>query len=193
VGDFDTLDALKNNIRDGIREQRQDATTNEYANEVLQQIITGAVKIEYPVVLVDESLERLMEDLQRDLKRSGIPLPDFLRMMGQTEQSYRQRMRGNAEARLKGDLVLDKLVELEKLQATDEEIDAQVAGILEDAGEDRDTLRQMVESEAGRHALAHDIERRKAIERMLAIAEGTAPELPAVDTPAAEPQPTELP
>ena len=177
VGDFDTLDALKENVREGMVEQRLDATANDYANEVLQQIIAGAVQIEYPAVLVDESLERLMEDLDRDLRRSGIPMPDFLRMMGQTEQSYRQRMRGTAEARLKGDLVLDKLVEMEDLQATDEELDTHSAEMLEEAGEDSETLRQMVESEAGRHALAHDIERRKSIERMLAIAEGKAPEL----------------
>lgn len=193
LGDFDTLDALKDNVRDGLIGQRQDATANEYVNDVLQQMIAGAVRIEYPTVLVDESLERLMDDLQRDLKRSGIPLPEFLRMMGQTEQSYRQRMRGSAEARLKGDLVLDKLVELERLQATAEEIDTESAGLLEEAGEDRDTLRQMVESEAGRHALAHDIERRKAIERMLAIGEGKAPELDAIDAPAPDGQPEAQP
>ncbi len=177
VGDFDTLDALKENIREGLVEQRLAASTNDYANEVLQQMIAGAVKLDYPSVLVEDSLERLMDEMERDLRRSGIPMQEFLRMMGQTEQSYRQRMRGTAEARLKGDLVLDALVELEGLQATDEELDANAAEILEDAGEESENLRQMVESEAGRHAMAHDIQRRKSIERMLAIAEGNAPEL----------------
>jgi trigger factor len=177
VGDFDTLDALQASIRQNLTEERQAATQNDYANAVLQQIVDGATKLEYPSVLVEESLDRMIEDMDRDLRRSGIPLQDFLRMTGQTEQSYRQRMRANAEMRLKGDLVLDKLVELESLQATEEELAAHRDELVEDAGEDSENFRQMLESEAGKHAMAHDVERRKAVQRMLAIAEGTAPEL----------------
>ena len=181
VGDFDTLDALKENIRTGIVEQRVAATSNDYANTVLQQVIDGAVKLEYPAVLVDDAMDRMMEEIDRDLRRSGIPLQEFLRMTGQTEKAYRERMRGTAEMRLKGDLVLDKLVEVEHLQATDEEIAAQRQDLLEDAGEDSESFRQMLESEAGRHAMAHDVERRKSVERLLAIAEGNAPELAAAE------------
>ncbi len=177
VGDFDSLDALKDSIRTNMVEERQAAIQNDYANTVLQQMVDSAARLEYPAVLVDESLDRMIEDMDRDLRRSGIPLQDFLRMTGQTEQSYRQRMRVNAEMRLKGDLVLDKLVEVESLQATEEEIAAHRAELLEDAGEDSENFRQMLESEAGSHALAHDVERRKAVQRMLAIAEGSAPEL----------------
>ena len=176
IGDYDTLDALKDSIRSNIVEERTAASSNEYANTVLQQIVAGAAKLEYPSILVDDSLDRLIEDMDRDLRRSGIPLQDFLRMTGQSEQSYRQRMRATAEMRLKGDLVLDKLVEVEHLQATEEELDAHRDDLLQDAGEDSENFRQMLESDAGRHAMAHDVERRKAVQRMLAIAEGTAPE-----------------
>ena len=111
------------------------------------------------------------------MRRSGLPLSEFLRLTGQTEADLRKRLRGRAEADLRTDLVLDKLVELEALQATEEEISERVEVLLADATEEDSGLREFLATPSGRHALSHDIERRKAIQRLIAIGDGTAPEL----------------
>ena len=92
---------------------------------------------------------------------------------------------------LRVDLVLDKLVEVEGLQATEAEIDERVATLLADVPEEDSSLREFLQMASGRHALSHDIERRKAIQRMIAIGEGTAPELTAAasDDAVTEPEP----
>lgn len=191
VGDYDTLQDLKNSIRQGMLDQRQDEADTEYANAVLQQIIEGAAAIDYPPALVDDAVERLVQEQEQNMRRSGLPLNEFLRLTGQSEDDFRRRLRGRAEAGLRTDLVLDKLAEVESLQASDEEIDARVEELLADApSEDGSGLREFLEMPSGRHALSHDIERRKAIQRMIAIGDGTAPELaaaPAEDQTAVEP------
>jgi FKBP-type peptidyl-prolyl cis-trans isomerase (trigger factor) len=95
---------------------------------------------------------------------------------------------------LRVDLVLNKLVEAESLQATEAEIDERVEALLADAPEEDSSLREFLQMPSGRHALSHDIERRKAIQRMIAIGDGTAPELaaaPAEETVVAEPEAAE--
>ena len=189
VGDYDTLDALKQSIRQGLQEQRQDEANAAYANAVLQQMIEGAVSIEYPPVLVDDAVERLLQEQEQSMRRSGLPLSEFLRLTGQTEADLRKRLRGRAEADLRTDLVLDTLVGLEGLHATEDEITERAGQVLSDGTEADDTLKQFLESPGGRRALSHDIERRKAIQRMVAIGDGTAPELAAAPADAAASEP----
>jgi len=192
VGDYDTLEDLKSNIRQGLTNQRQDEADAGYANAVLQKMIDSAAAIEYPPVLVDDTVERLFQEQEQNMRRAGLPLSEFLRMTGQTEEHLRQRLRGQAEMQLRVDLVLDKLVEVESLQATEAEIDERVAALLADAAEVDSSLSDFLETPSGRHALSHDIERRKAVQRMIAIGDGTAPDLAAEtassDLPAETPE-----
>jgi trigger factor len=189
VGDYDTLDALKQSVRLGLQEQRQDEADAAYANAVLQQMIERAVSIAYPPVLVDDAVERLLQEQEQSMRRSGLPLSEFLRLTGQTEADLRKRLRGRAEADLRTDLVLDTLVGLEGLHATDDEITERAGQVLSDGTEADDTLKQFLESPGGRRALSHDIERRKAIQRMVAIGDGTAPELAAAPAEEAASEP----
>ncbi len=180
VGDYDTLDDLKASIRQGLIDQRQGEADAAYANEVLQQIIEGAAAIEYPPMLVDDMVENLYQEQVQNMRRAGLPLSEFLRMTGQSEDDLRERLRSRAEAQLRVDLALTQLVKDESLQATDDEINVRIEEMLVDEEEENiGGLRDLMESEAGRHALAHDIERRKAILRLIAIGDGTAPELAA--------------
>lgn len=177
VGDYDTLDDLKASIRQGLVDQRQDEANAEYANAVVQRMIEGAASIAYPPVLVENTVERLFQEQEQNMRRAGLPLSEFLRMTGQTENDLRKRLRGQAEMQLRVDLVLDKLVEMENLKATEAEIDERVATLLADSPEEDSSLREFLQMPSSRHALSHDIERRKAIQRMIAIGDGTAPEL----------------
>lgn len=182
VGDYETLEDLKTSIRQGLVEQRQGEADAEYANAVVQQIIEGAAAIEYPPVLVDDAVEHMFQEQEQNMRRAGLPLSEFLRLTNQTEDDLRKRLRGQAEMQLRVDLVLDTLVEKEGLQATEAEIDERVAALLENTDEDNASLREFLEMPSGRHALSHDIERRKAIQRLIAIGDGTAPELAATST-----------
>lgn len=177
VGDYDTLDALKQNIREGLLEQLQDVADTDFANAVLAKVIEGAVSIEYPPVLVENAVDRVMFEQEQSMRRAGLPMSEFLRLTGRTEADMREMMHGRAEADLRTDLVLDTLVKLEGLRATDDEIDERVSQLLADSDAEDASLVEFLQSPSGRHALSHDIDRRKAIQRMIAIGDGTAPEL----------------
>lgn len=191
IGDFDTLDALRANIREGLAAEQQEEAEISYANEVLQQILAGAV-LEYPPVLVDDAVERMMQEQEQNMRRVGLPMSEFLRLTGQTADDMRAQLRAQAEDQLRIDLALDQLAADEHIHVADAEIDARIEELVSNSSaEDTAGLREFLAGASGRHALMHDIERRNTVARMIAIGEGNAPELVAhsheeAEAPAAE-------
>ncbi len=185
VGDFDTLDDLKASIRAGMLEEAQTQADNEYANTALGQMIEVAT-IEYPDVLLEDYTERAVREQQSMISRLGIPFSEYLRLVGQSEAQFRAQARETSRMQLHSDLVMQKLIDVEHLEPTDDEIDVRIQELLDRERDDVDELREMLESEGGRHAVMHDVERRNAILRVIAIADGTAPTIEEVEAMAAE-------
>lgn len=174
VGDFDTLEDLKASIREGMLEELQSQADNEYANTALGQMIAVA-NIQYPEVLLNDYAERMAREQKSMIDRLGIPFNEYLRLIGRTETQFLAEMRGSARQQLLSDLFIEKLIDAEHLQPTEDEITARVQELLDREAEDAEGLRDLLESQGGRHAVKHDIEHRAAVLRVIAIADGTAP------------------
>ena len=185
VGDFDTLEDLKASIREGMLEELQSQADNEYANTALGQMIEVAT-IQYPEVLLDDYTERMAREQKSMISRLGIPFNEYLRLIGRTETEFLADMRGNARQQLLSDLFIEELIDAEQLQPTEDQISARVQELLDRETEDAEGLRDLLESQGGRHAVMHEIERRDAVLRVMAIADGTAPTLEELESQAAE-------
>lgn len=191
VGDYDTLDELRQAIREGIQAERQAEADAEYANQVMEAVIEGAT-IDFPPVMLEESLERTVGEQTRNLERMGLPLSEYLRITRQTEEQFRQQFLPQAASRLRADLVLGQLPELEGLEASPEEIADATESLLSSTGGSGEGVATFLASASGQASIAIDILRQKGIERLMAIADGTAPDLPEPASegemePAAEP------
>ncbi|MCS6845826.1 MAG: trigger factor [Caldilineales bacterium] len=181
VGDYETLDDLRTAVRKTLADAQRRSQDEEYANRVLEKVIEGA-RIEFPPALVEEEIDRLVRERQSDLARMGLPFNEYLRIMRMDERRFRESLRGRAEMRLKAELVLEKVAEVEGLAVTDDEIQQELAEVVA-AGERQGTdLRSWLDSPGGRAILQHDLRHRKALRRLVEIARGEAPE------PAAPPQ-----
>lgn len=185
VGDFDTLDDLKTSIREGMLEELQSDADSEYANQALELLISGA-QIEFPEVLLEDYTERVVREQTSMISRLGIPFNEYLRLVGRTEAQFRAEARENARKQLLSDLAIEKLIDVEHLYPTDEEIDVRIQEILDRESEDVAEMQDMLESPGGRHAVMHEVERRNAVKRLIAIADGTAPTVEEVEAQAAE-------
>ena len=185
VGDFDTLEDLKASIREGMLEELQSDADNEYANTALGQMIEVA-SIQYPEVLLEDYAERMASEQKSMVSRMGIPFNEYLRLIGLTEMQFQTDLRGHARQQLLSDLFIEELIDVEHLQPTEDEITARIQELLDRETEDAEGLRDLLESEGGRHAVMHDIERRNAVRRVAVIADGTAPSMEEVEAQAAE-------
>ena len=184
VGEYTTLDELKAGLRAHQLEHLQEDADDEYLNqmvEALEQVVT----IAYPPVLVDQGVERLYQSEAQRIRGFGIEMSDYLRVTKQTETTLRASMRESAEKRLRFDLLLAELIHAEQLQVSENELENYKARILATEREDNHTLEEFMQSPLGKEMIDQEILQRKALERLIAIGTGEAPDLPAA--PSAEP------
>lgn len=194
VGDFASLDALRANIREGLQAEREMEARSRHLDQVLEALVNGAEEVVYPPALVEEEIDAMMRELDRELQRRRMGVDDFLKLNGLTREQYREQMRPRAEQRLKRNLLLGAVAAAENLDVTEEEINAQLERILSDSSPQTQTsLRQILNTPAGRQLIANDILTEKTLNRLLQIARGeaeTSPEAEAEAAAPATPEPT---
>ena len=172
---FETVDAMRERIRDDIRKHEEEQRNNRYHESILDQLVEKAT-VEYPPVMVDAEAERLLHD-QVGHQDHGEQMARYLAAIGRTEEELREELRPVAEARLRRSLVLTQVSEAENIEATDEEVDAEVETLSNAAGPQSAQLRQLFGSPDGRSTIRRNLVTRKTLARLVEIAtvDGTAP------------------
>jgi len=175
MGDFETLDALKEQIRSSIKDRRQHEIDHELGHEVLDKIVEGG-KLEWPEALESYRLDQEIEGVERQLKQSGLTLDSFLQMQKKTEEEFRKETRERVANDLKMGLVLSKLSELEQLEVSQVEILERARAIAEMSGAGDQFWQSVLSSSQSRARIASEMLTDKVFERLAAIARGQAPE-----------------
>lgn len=198
--EFQTLDDLKNNIRNTLAEEKKASADEEYSEKVLDALLAQST-LDYPPAVVEDQLDTMMSQMERQLRDYGFPnLEQYLQQMGQTVEQYRDSIRDQAELMAKRNLLISELYRLEGIEATDEEVEERINRIIGDDAESNSdavqAFRDMMMSGSGRAVLESQILQEKSIERLLAIARGEdvpppAPK-PAPETAAATPATEEV-
>lgn len=191
--DFNTLEDLKANIRQSLSEEAKSSGDAVYADKVLSALVEQST-LNYPPVVVEDQIDTMVQQFENQLRQLNInSLEDYLqRVGGGTVEEYRERLRPEAQKLAEQNLVLSELLRLEKLQVSDEDIEARIKLMM--GGEenvDEESARsvaEMLRTGAGRSILESQILREKALELLLAIARGEeTPPPPAAEPPAAAP------
>lgn len=177
VGDYDTLDALKAALREEMETAAQQRAQAGYPDKILEAIQEAAARIEYPPQAVDDEAELALERVGRNLASSGMDLDRFLAMIGKTREMYKQELRPTAEESLRKRLVLKEIIRREGLAVQEEEVDAEIARLIEASGQEADQMRDLLSSERGRMMVMEDLLLIQARERLVQIAKGEAPPL----------------
>lgn len=121
VSEFDTLEELKADIRTKMTTANEQKAKREYEDAVIFAVCENA-KIDIPQVMVDKEIDIMLRDLEERLKYQGLDLNSYYEYTNNTEEKVREYMKENAEKRVKTDLVIGKIAEVEQIDATDEEI-----------------------------------------------------------------------
>lgn len=189
--DFKTLDDLKNNIREGLLEDRKAEAEAEYLDKALDALVAQSTMV-YPPVVVEDQIDVMVNELERQLRQYGIEsAEEYLRQMGQDLEQYRESLRENAEVIARRNLVISELYAQEGLEVTDEEVEERANRMIGDMGGDAEdesdstkALREMMLSGSGRAVIESQVLQEKALDRLLAIVRGE--ELPPKPEPKAE-------
>jgi len=126
VSEFDTLDEYKADIRAKLEKAAQEAADKKYENDVIKKAVDNA-EVVIPDVMVERQLDNILKRLEMSLRYQGMDLKNYLEMMGMEEETLRNEYRDRALQDVKTQLVLEKIAAEEKVDATQEEIEAEIA------------------------------------------------------------------
>jgi len=124
VSEFETLEELKADIRAKALEQAEKQLQSAFENAAVEKAAENTT-VEMPKALVDSELDTQMERFAYQLQMSGYSMEQYAQMMGGDLNTMRNAFRPQAEKQAKISVTLEKIVEVEGLEVTEEEIEAE--------------------------------------------------------------------
>lgn len=143
VSEFDTLDELKADLKAKALERKQKAADEEVENDLVAQIV-DSIKGEIPEAMFENRLNQSVEEFAYRLQSQGLDLQTYLKYTNSTIDDFKASFRPQAEGQVKFRLALEKIVELEKIEATEEDINAQIEKMAADYNMTADQIKAAV-------------------------------------------------
>jgi len=171
VGDVETVDELRAEIRDAMV-KRADAEGRHAFGDRIIDFATSNANVELPEVMVTNEIQIMRDELSTRLAQQRIGMEQYLALAKQTPEELATELREPATRRVKTLLVLSAIAEKEGIDASDAEIEAEIAEQLERYGEDA-KLREYLTSRRGRSYLRMTLRNRTLVETLSARALGT--------------------
>ena len=121
-----TVEEYKAEIRDRLVKAAEDRADAAFENEIIEAI-TEKAEIDIPDAMIEDALDDVMRDMQLQMAYSGMRMEDFYKYTNQTEAQVRSMYKPQAEQRVRNRLVLEAIRKAENIEATDEEVEAEIA------------------------------------------------------------------
>lgn len=143
VSEFDTLEELKADIRAKALEQAEKRIASDFENAAVEKAAENTT-VDMPKALVEQELDTQMERFAYQLQMSGYSMEQYAKMMGGDVSTMRNAFRPAAEKQAKISVTLEKIVEVEGLTVTDEEIEEEFKALAEQYQLEVDKVKEMV-------------------------------------------------
>ena len=170
VSEFDTLDALKADIRAKAMERAQKNVQNEFETACIAKASENTT-VELPNALVERELDTQMERFAYQLQMGGYSMEQYAKMMGGDVKTMRNAFRPAAEKAAKESVTLEKIAETENVAVTDEEIAAEIESLAKQYDLTVEKVKEMVPAEE----LTESLKTRKAVQIIVDSAVAVAP------------------
>lgn len=139
VSEFDTIAELKNSIQEKLETENANKAKYETEENAIQKVC-DATEIDIPSGMVDTEIDNMLKDIETRLSYQGLNMKQYLQMIGKTEEDMRKEYEEQAKKSVKSRLVLEAIVNAEKLEATDEEVAEKVKEMAENYGRKAEDL-----------------------------------------------------
>lgn len=164
VSEVETVDALRAEIRDAMEQRAAAEARHHFSDRIIDFAVTNA-SVELPEIMITNEVEIMRDELRTRLAQQRIGMEQYLALAKQTPEELTAELREPASRRVKTLLVLSAIAEKEGIDATDEEIDAEIADQL--ARFDDPKLREYLGSRRGRSYLRMTIRNRTLVDTLV--------------------------
>lgn len=170
VSEFDTMAELRADIEKRIRDEKQAGIDRAFENAAIEKAVAN-MTVEIPDSMVEEELERQMERMDYELRSQGASLEAYAQMMGGNMDNIKNSLRPGALSSVKTNVMLDGVVDAEKIEVTEEECEAEYAKLAESYKMDVEKVKEILDTEG----MKGDLQVRKAARLIADSAVAVAP------------------
>ena len=143
IPNVETVEDLKKTVKERL-EAAKKSQAESAADEKLFEQLSENTKVDMPDVLVDDEANNQIQQMAAQIQQYGLSFSQYLQMMGKTIDDLRADYRENAEKSVKLRLALNKIAEVENLEATDEDVEEQYHDLSVQYGMDVEKIKPLV-------------------------------------------------
>ena len=146
VSEFDTLAELRDDARARILESVKLQCENEAKDKVIAQVYENN-KIEAPATMVADEMDRMIQELEQQMRYQGLNIQQYLQFTGSTLDDFRNEIKPEAEKRVATRIVLRCIGDVENVEVTDEDLDKELQRMSEAYNTDPENIKKMLGEE----------------------------------------------
>ena len=165
VSEFDTLDEYKADLKAKALERKSAQADADVENQLVEQLVE-LVKAEIPAAMIENRAKQSVEEFAYRLQAQGMDLKTYLKYMGGTIDSFKDTFKPQAEMQVKIRLALEKIAELEKIEITEDELNAEFEKMAKDYGMEVDKIKASVP--------ADDLKKDLAVQKAMDVVKSSA-------------------
>ena len=164
ISEFDTLDELKADIRENLLKAAEASAENQMKNSVIEKVYE-ANEIDVPDVMVESEIDNMMSEFDQQLRAQGMDIQSYFKYLGKEPAEFRDELKEDAYKRTKKRMIVTAVADQEKFEASDEDVDAQIASMAKQYGLEADKVKEMMGAQ-GLEMIKGDVKVKKAVEFM---------------------------
>lgn len=168
--DVETLAELKDKVKKQLQDQKEAAAKAAIEDAAIEAVVANAETEEIPQAMLDDDTNRQLQQYLAGMQQQGINPQMYFQITNTTEDDLRKQFADDAAKRVKTNLVLEAVVKDANLNATDEDVQNEIADLAKQYGMDEEAVSKALT----RDMLEHDIEIKKAVDLIADSAKQTA-------------------
>jgi len=141
TSEFDTLEELKNSIKEKLEEENKKRAKYETEDEAIKAVCDD-VKLDIPSGMIETEIDNMLRDVETRLSYQGMKLDQYLTMIGKTMEEFRKENEEQAKNSVKTRLVLETIVKEEKIEPSEEDINSKIEEMAGTYGKKSEELKQ---------------------------------------------------
>ncbi|MCA0969900.1 trigger factor [Halobacillus litoralis] len=165
--EVESLDELKKKTRERLEEQKKTDADN-HKRDILVNKASDNATVEIPESMVNTELDRMVQEFEQRLQMQGMTKDMYFQFTGQDEDALREQMKEDAGKRVKTNLTLEAIANAESVEATEEDVNAELENMASMYQTDVQQLTAMLGGNTD--MIKEDLKVRKAIDVLVANA-----------------------
>lgn len=143
VSEFDTLAEYKEDVKKNLTEKKEKEARAAKENTAVDKAIENA-QMEIPDAMVDTQVRQMINDFASRMQSQGLTMEQYFQFTGMTVEKMQEEMKPQALKRIQTRLVLEKIVEVENIQPTEEEVNEEISKMAEMYKMEADKLKELL-------------------------------------------------